>query len=84
MPSKSKRYYDNNPEAKKKKKRYDTKYQSSDEQKKRRASRNAARRKMKGKVGKGQDVDHRDSNPLNNSKSNLRVRSQSANRGDKR
>ena len=64
---------------------YDTKYQSSPEQKKNRAARNKARREMMeaGRVrkGDGKDVDHRDSNPRNNSKSNLAVVSKSKNRG---
>lgn len=49
-----------------------------------RSSRNKARRAMEkaGKVrlGDGKDVDHRDHNPKNNSKGNLRVQSKSANR----
>lgn len=61
-------------------------YHASPEQKKKRAARNAARREMEkeGRVtkGDGKDVDH--AQPLakggGNSKSNLRVRSKSANR----
>jgi hypothetical protein len=64
---------------------YDLKYQSSPEQKKKRAARNAARAKMMkgGHVhkGDGMDVDHSDSNPLNNSSKNLKVISKSKNRG---
>lgn len=64
------------------------KYNGSEEQKKRRAQRNAARRKMEktGAVrkGDGKDVDHRNKNTSNNSRSNLRVRSKSANRADNR
>lgn len=64
------------------------KYNSSPEQKKRRAQRNAARRKLmkEGKVrkGDGKDVDHKNKNTAHNSKSNLRVRSRSANRADNR
>lgn len=63
------------------------KYNSSEEQKKRRAQRNAARRSMEraGRVrkGDGKDVDHKSHSArgkLNNSKSNLRVMSKSANR----
>ncbi len=65
------------------KREYET-YHSKPEQKKRRAGRNAARRKMAaaGKVrkGDGKDVDHKDRNPKNNSKGNLRVQSKSKNR----
>ena len=61
-------------------KEYDN-YQSTDKQKKRRASRNAAN-KLKGKAG--MDVDHKDGNPLNNSPSNLVVKSKTANRSFKR
>ena len=61
-------------------------YHSKKSAKKRRAGRNAARRKAEkeGKVrkGDGKDIDHKDHNPLNNSNSNTRVRSRSANRGD--
>jgi hypothetical protein len=59
-------------------------YHSKPEQKKRRAQRNAARRKMMklGLVhkGDGKDVDHKDRNTANNSRSNLRVQSKSKNR----
>lgn len=61
-------------------------FHATPEQKKARASRNAARRELmsEGRVrkGDGKDVDHEDSNPRNNSRSNLRVRSKSANRRD--
>lgn len=50
-------------------------YHGKPEQKKRRAARNAARRKAGLKKGDGKEVDHRDGNPRNNSKSNLRVHS---------
>lgn len=60
-------------------------YHSKPAQKKNRAARNAARRKMAkaGKVrkGDGKDVDHKNSNPRDNSSSNLRVTSQRKNRG---
>ena len=58
-------------------------YHSKPEQKKDRAGRNGARRIMKKKYGNsilGKDIDHKDRNPRNNSKSNLRIRSKSANR----
>ena len=63
------------------------KFQSSAKAKAERASRNSARRSAmrKGLVhkGDGRDVDHKDSNPLHNSSSNLHVMSASANRGKK-
>lgn len=62
-------------------------FQSSAKAKAERASRNSARRAAlkSGRVhkGDGKDVDHRDSNPLHNSASNLHVMSASANRGKK-
>lgn len=64
-------------------KEYDN-YQGSPEQKKRRASRNAARAKLKKagvvKKGDGKDVDHKNGNPKDNSRSNLRATSKSKNR----
>ena len=49
-----------------------------------RQHRRVARRLMAKKLGikkiKNRDVDHKDGNPRNNSKSNLRIRSKSANR----
>ena len=63
-------------------KEYDN-YHSSSKQKKNRAGRNLARRMMKKRIGiKGKDIEHKDGNPRNNSRSNLRVRSKSANRRD--
>jgi len=44
-----------------------------------RASRNAARKKAGLKVGDPRHVDHKDSNPRNNSKSNLKAVSAKAN-----
>lgn len=59
-------------------------YNSSPEQKKNRASRNAARREAAkdGKVSKGdgKDVDHKNMNPKDNRKSNLKVMDRSKNR----
>lgn len=60
------------------------KYNSSEEQKTRRAQRNTARATMAkaGKVhkGDGKDVDHKNMNTANNSRSNLQVMSKSKNR----
>ena len=51
-----------------------------------RQHRRIARRLMEKKLGtkavQGKDVDHKDGNPRNNSRSNLRIRSKSANRSD--
>ncbi len=59
-------------------------YHSRPEQRKNRSSRNLARRLMKKKLGikkiRGKDIDHKDKNPMNNSRKNLRVRSKSYNR----
>jgi hypothetical protein len=59
-------------------------YQGTPEQIKRRAARNKARRElMKAglvRKGDGKDVNHKDGNPLHNSRSNLNVESKSANR----
>ena len=59
-------------------------YQSTTEQKKRRASRNTARSKMlasgKVKKGDGKDVAHKNGNPKDNRKSNLKVVPASRNR----
>ena len=54
-------------------------YNSKPGSKKDRASRNAARRLMAAK-GKAGDVDHKDGNPRNNARSNLRLMSKSRNR----
>lgn len=59
-------------------------YQGTPEQRKKNDSRKKARRLMEklGKVkkGDGKDVYHKNMNPLNNSKKNLRVTSPAANR----
>ena len=59
-------------------------YHSRPEQRKNRSSRNLARRLMKKKLGikkiRGKDIDHKDKNPRNNSRKNLRIRSKSSNR----
>jgi len=62
-------------------------YHSKPDQKKRRAGRNRARRIMtmliRVKKGDGKDVHHKDGNPTNNSKKNLRVESKKTNRSRK-
>ena len=64
-----------------------SRYQSSKKAKKDRAARNKARRQalVEGKVHRGDDkeIDHRDSNPSHNNKSNLRVVSRTFNRSRK-
>jgi len=59
-------------------------YHGKPEQIKRRAGRNAARRQMtklgRASKGDGKDVDHKDRNPQNNSRGNLRMQSKSQNR----
>jgi hypothetical protein len=59
-------------------------YHSKPKQVKRRAGRNKARRSMvsmgKARKGDGKDVDHKDRNPTNNSRANLRMQSKSTNR----
>ena len=64
--------------------RAQAKYQSSPEQVKLRMARNRARyaRLKDGKVhkGDGKDVDHKNMNPMDNSKGNLRVQPKSVNR----
>ena len=51
-----------------------------------RQHRRVARRLLQKKLGikklRGKDVDHKDKNPRNNSRKNLRVRSKSKNRSD--
>ena len=62
-------------------------FHSKPKQKKNRDGRNTARRIMKKKLGSsilGKDIDHKDRNPRNNSRSNLRVRSKSSNRSRNR
>jgi hypothetical protein len=60
------------------------KFHASEKSKKDRASRNKVRREAErdGRVSKGdgKDVDHRNGNPRDNRRSNLRVVSRSANR----
>lgn len=60
------------------------KYNSQPEQKKNRASRNSARaaamRDGKVRKGDGKDVDHKNMNPRDNSKGNLKVMDKSKNR----
>lgn len=60
-------------------------YHSKPEQIKRRAGRNKARRKMEKaglvRKGDGKDVDHKNRNPTDNSRKNLRIQSKHVNRG---
>ena len=60
-------------------------YHGKPEQIRRRAKRNAARTLLTKRLGesavRGKDVDHKDRNPNNNSRSNLRLQSPSKNRG---
>jgi hypothetical protein len=62
-------------------------YHGTKEQLRRRSSRNKARRRLEKdglvRKGDGKDVDHKDSNPLNNNRSNLRTMSASKNRARK-
>jgi len=59
-------------------------YQGQPTQIKRRGMRNKARSLLiksgRARVGDGKDVDHKDRNPMNNSRSNLRIQSKSVNR----
>jgi|TARA_R100000458_G_scaffold30548_1_gene27979 hypothetical protein len=60
-------------------------YQGKPDQIKNRSSRNKARRKLasSGYSLKGKDVDHKNGNPRDNRRSNLRVSSKSSNRSRK-
>ena len=68
-------------------KEYDN-YHKSSTQKKRRASRNTARAKMvkagKAKKGDGKDVDHKNGNPRDNSRKNLKMKTKARNRSSPR
>ena len=57
------------------------KYQGSPKQRKNRSSRNKAARKVK--CAKGKEVHHKDGNPRNNKRSNLRCMSKKKNRSIK-
>ena len=58
-------------------------YQGKPKQIKRRASRNAARRKVLNGRKSTKDVHHKDGNPMNNSRRNLRLTTKSRNRAIK-
>ena len=58
-------------------------YHSKPKQIKRRASRNAARKKVLNGRKSSKDVDHRDGNPMNNTRKNLRLTARSQNRARK-
>ena len=62
------------------------KYNAKPEQKKRRAARNATRRKLikagRVRVGDGNDIDHKNHNPFDNSPTNLEVQRAEVNRRD--
>lgn len=60
-------------------KEYDN-YHSKPKQVKRRASRNSARKKVLNGRKSTKDVDHKDRNPMNNSRKNLRLTAKSRNR----
>lgn len=66
---------------------YDKQYQARPEQVAKRVARNKARRMMIQKHGKsalqGKDVDHSNGNATDNSSSNLKIMSRSANRAKK-
>ena len=68
-------------------KEYDN-YQSKPKQKRNRAGRNKARRALtrakKVRKGDGKDVHHKDGNPRNSTRSNLKVTPKSKNRSFKR
>jgi hypothetical protein len=72
------------PRATEAEKRAQAKYQKKPEQVAKRVARNKARRHMikAGKVrkGDGKDINHKDGNALNNSRSNWQVQSRKANR----
>jgi hypothetical protein len=65
-------------------KEYDE-YHGTAEQRKRRSNRNLSRTKMvkAGAVKKGQDVHHKDGNPSNKKRSNMKAESVAKNRGRK-
>ena len=76
MPAKKRNY----------RKEYDN-YHSKPEQRENRSSRNKARRKMAKAIGKsavkGKDVAHKNNNPKDNRRSNLKLASPSKNRSRK-
>ena len=87
MVKKTQTYYNANLKAKAKKKAYDTVYNAQPKQRSNRSSRNMARRALEKlglvKKGDGKDVDHKDGNPKNNKRANLKVLLKSVNRAKK-
>jgi hypothetical protein len=85
MAGKTQKYYNENPAARAVKASQQKRFNAKPEERKKRSMRNAARAALRRlglvKKGDGKDVDHKDRNPKNNSRSNLRVQRASTNRG---
>lgn len=87
MLSRTARYYRKSKKGRANRLKQQRKLNSTEGEKKKRAARNQARAMLKkaGKVrkGDGKDVDHKDGNPMNNSKKNLSIKSKYKNRSKK-